>query len=116
MADYTNTHGSSGSLGPASSQGPVAPSEGKKLEGAPWSPWETTERERPLWTPQNHFGKRVLPLLEQNNNDIPNEQVLQPRDEPVGKSAAFPINGREFGSTEATHKLNTHSDTRHVPL
>lgn len=67
--------------------------------------WEAMERPRVPWVRPDHYGQTIAPLKDQKtNNEITNEEVLQPRDEPVETSShAFPISGIEPGSTEPTH-------------
>lgn len=93
----------------AQGQGPIAPADDKML----WVPWEQRERARAPWTVEGHFGETVAPPNEQKtNNKLSNEEVLQPRDEPVGISHAFPLRGgnessgplEQSGSNKPTNK------------
>jgi hypothetical protein len=98
---------------PVSADGPLAPSDDKTL----WVPWEQQEKARAPWVAKDHFGKTVAPLKDQKtNSEIANEEVLQPRDEPVGNSQAFPIRGREHGSTLQAPRLNTESSKTGINL
>lgn len=95
----TSNRGMAGG-GPTGSEGPLAPSDSKKL----WVPWEAEERVRPPWTVKGHFGSKIPPLKNQKtNNELSNEEVMQSRTEPIGASHAFPIRGTDFESTEPTH-------------
>ena len=61
----------------------------------PPRPWAEVERVRPPWQLQKH-GEFILPQNSQkSNNDLTDDQVLQPRDEPVIISTAKPISGRK---------------------
>lgn len=66
------------------------------LEQEEQKSWAQTERVRPPWVAQKH-GETVKPQSEQkSNNDLTDEQVLQPRAEPVTMgSSAKPISGRK---------------------
>lgn len=75
--------------------------------------WESTERVKPEWVPIKH-GKTVKPLIDQDNpQPLTNEQVLQPRAEPVGASAAPPISGRgqDTGASETSRSKQIYSDS-----
>lgn len=54
--------------------------------------WISTVRDRGPWVIHEH-GEVVLPPNEQKSNtNLTAKEVLQPRDEPVGISHAFPLN------------------------
>jgi hypothetical protein len=57
--------------------------------------WAEIPRIRPPWIAQKH-GKTIAPQMDQkSNNSLTEEQVLQPRFDPVIISTAKPIGGRK---------------------
>jgi hypothetical protein len=66
-----------------------------ELEKEEEKPWSARERVKPVWVVQTH-GEFVKPQCDQkSNNALTDEQVLQPRDEPVTlASTAKPLTGR----------------------
>ena len=73
----------------------------------PKKSWVSTETERAPWI-RTKCAEVVLPPNDQDKPDITNEMVLQERAEPVGKSAAFPLNGG-FGD-KSTGGISAPSD------
>lgn len=77
--------------------------------------WGAMEREKAPWIkPTIVLGKTVLPPNDQKSNlKLTNEQVLQPRAEPIGNSSAPPISGRgqDKGAVETSRSKQIHSDS-----
>lgn len=66
----------------------------------PKSAWVSTGYKRSAWVREKH-GEVVDPPNDQkSNNDFRAEEVLQTRDQPVGISAAFPLQGSEDRPTQ----------------
>ena len=66
----------------------------KKAE-KPFIPWEGTERVRPPWQLQKHGKVVAAPNDQKSNQKLTDEQVLQPRTEPIiSGSQATPLDGR----------------------
>ncbi len=87
------------------------PIEDKELGVEPLQSWGERDRDAVPWIPDNiRFGKTVKPPNEQSRPLITNEQVLQSRDEPVGKSMAFPIRSGENRSVDFSPTLNKRQD------
>ena len=82
------------------------------LEKEQSKPWAETERIRPPWVANKH-GEHVKPQNEQkSNNNLTNEQVLQPRDEKVSESStAKPLSDiHSSGDDPAGSKRNLPSN------
>jgi len=87
------------------------PIEDNELGVEPLQSWAERDRDAVPWIPSIiKLGERVKPPNEQTKELITNEMVLQPRDEPVGKSMAFPIRGGEDRSVDFTPTLNKRQD------
>jgi len=74
-------------------QKPDVKTEAKEQQ--PSLPWVSTEYRRAPWIrPGLVLGQTVLPPNEQASNlNLADDQVFYKRDEPIGQSVAFPING-----------------------
>ena len=87
----------------------------------PFIPWEGVERVKPDWVPIKH-GETIAPQCDQKSNlDLSDEQVLQPRTEPiVSGSQATPINGRHDtghgASDEPSGAKRTYPTSGGIPL
>lgn len=59
--------------------------------------WEETPYQRAEWVPIKH-SEYIPPQKDQSsNNNLTNDQVLQPRAEPVGNSHAKPLTRTDTG-------------------
>ena len=59
----------------------------------PKSAWVSSAYERAPWVREKHGEIIEPPNMQASNSELANENVLQERAEPVGKSAAFPLMG-----------------------
>jgi hypothetical protein len=84
----------------------------KDLKVEPKLPWAAAERPKVPWIPVDvKFGKVILPPNDQKSNlDLPDKDVLQARDEPIGVSFAKPLSPGENRSVDWTPSLNKRQD------
>lgn len=75
--------------------------ENSILEQEEKKSWSETPYERAPWVPIAH-GQTILPQNEQkSNNDLTDDQVLQSRMEPIGKSFAKPLTRKDTGHSNS---------------
>lgn len=84
------------------------PIEDKELGVEPVQSWAERVRDDVPWIkPAVKYAQEVLPPNEQKSNvKLTDDQVMQKRDEPVGKSAAFPIRFGENRSVDFSPSRN----------
>lgn len=61
----------------------------------PKSAWVSTGYKRSAWVREKHGETIEEPNSQASNNDFRDDEVLQPRDQPIGVSVAFPLQGGE---------------------